>query len=197
MEYDVEKIANNIKKKKKIKKTLKYIILNILIIFFIINLILLFEENTHICGIYCFNIISESMEPTLNVNDVVIVKKTNIANLQKGDIITFNQDGRIISHRIKKIIKDDNYLIVTQGDNNEVEDKDVVKEEQIYGKVIFKIGKIGKIISYIQNMRIFINIIIFIVIIYILMNLRDNQKNERKIKRKKYEIKKIRDNYYQ
>ena len=197
MEYDVEKISNNIKKKKKIKKTLKYIILNILIIFFIINLILLFEENTHICGIYCFNIISESMEPTLNVNDVVIVKKTNIANLQKGDIITFNQDGRIISHRIKKIIKDDNYLIVTQGDNNEVEDKDVVKEEQIYGKVIFKIGKIGKIISYIQNMRIFINIIIFIVIIYILMNLRDNQKNERKIKRKKYEIKKIRDNYYQ
>ena len=197
MEYDVEKISNNIKKKKKIKKTLKYIILNILIIFFIINLILLFEENTHICGIYCFNIISESMEPTLNVNDVVIAKKTNIANLQKGDIITFNQDGRIISHRIKKIIKDDNYLIVTQGDNNEVEDKDVVKEEQIYGKVIFKIGKIGKIISYIQNMRIFINIIIFIVIIYILMNLRDNQKNERKIKRKKYEIKKIRDNYYQ
>ncbi len=197
MEYDVEKISNNIKKQKKIKKTLKYIILNILIIFFIINLILLFEENTHICGIYCFNIISESMEPTLNVNDVVIVKKTNIANLQKGDIITFNQDGRIISHRIKKIIKDDNYLIVTQGDNNEVEDKDVVKEEQIYGKVIFKIGKIGKIISYIQNMRIFINIIIFIVIIYILMNLRDNQKNERKIKRKKYEIKKIRDNYYQ
>lgn len=197
MEYDVEKISNNIKKQKKIKKTLKYIILNILIIFFIINLILLFEENTHICGIYCFNIISESMEPTLNVNDVVIAKKTNIANLQKGDIITFNQDGRIISHRIKKIIKDDNYLIVTQGDNNEVEDKDVVKEEQIYGKVIFKIGKIGKIISYIQNMRIFINIIIFIVIIYILMNLRDNQKNERKIKRKKYEIKKIRDNYYQ
>lgn len=197
MEYDVEKISNNIKKQKKIKKTLKYIILNILIILFIINLILLFEENTHICGIYCFNIISESMEPTLNVNDVVIVKKTNIANLQKGDIITFNQDGRIISHRIKKIIKDDNYLIVTQGDNNEVEDKDVVKEEQIYGKVIFKIGKIGKIISYIQNMRIFINIIIFIVIIYILMNLRDNQKNERKIKRKKYEIKKIRDNYYQ
>ena len=197
MKYDVEKISNNIKKQKKIKKTLKYIILNILIIFFIINLILLFEENTHICGIYCFNIISESMEPTLNVNDVVIAKKTNIANLQKGDIITFNQDGRIISHRIKKIIKDDNYLIVTQGDNNEVEDKDVVKEEQIYGKVIFKIGKIGKIISYIQNMRIFINIIIFIVIIYILMNLRDNQKNERKIKRKKYEIKKIRDNYYQ
>lgn len=198
MEYDIKKISSNIKKQKRIKKIFKYIILNILIILFIINLILSFEKNTHIFGIYIFNIISESMEPTLNINDLVIVKKYNSnKDLKKGDIITFNQEGRIISHRIKEIIENEDYLIITKGDNNEVPDKELVKEEQIYGKVIFKIGKIGKIISYIQNMRIFINIIIFIVIIYILMNLRDNQKNERKIKRKKYEIKKIRDNYYQ
>ena len=35
----------------------------------------------------------------------------------------------------------------------------------------------------------------FVIIVYFLMNFRDNKKNNRKIKRKKYEIKKLRDNY--
>ena len=106
MEYDIEKISNKIKNKRVTKKVFKYIILNILIILFIINLVLSFEENTHILGIYMFNIVSESMEPTLEKNDVVIVQKCGLSKLQEGDIITFEQEGRIISHRIINIIKD-------------------------------------------------------------------------------------------
>ena len=67
--------------------------------------------------------------------------------------------------------------------------------KDVYGKVLFSVKKIGKFIHYIQNARGLINIVIFIIIIYVLISLRDNQKNSRKIKRKKYEIKKIRDNY--
>ena len=197
MEYDVEKISNKIKNKRMTKKIFKYIILNILIILFIINLILSFEENTHIFGIYMFNIVSESMEPTLKINDVVVVKKCEATQLQKGDIITFQQDGRTISHRILDITKDKNIIkFRTKGDNNEIPDSDLVPESQVYGKVVFSIKKIGKIISYIQNIRGLINIVFFIIIVYILVSLRDKQKNTRKMKRKKYEIKKIRDNYH-
>ena len=197
MEYDVEKISNKIKNKRMTKKIFKYIILNILIILFIINLILSFEENTHIFGIYMFNIVSESMEPTLKINDVVVVKKCEATQLQKGDIITFQQDGRTISHRILDITKDKNIIkFRTKGDNNEIPDSDLVPESQVYGKVVFSIKKIGKIISYIQNIRGLINIVFFVIIVYILVSLRDKQKNTRKMKRKKYEIKKIRDNYH-
>lgn len=196
MEYDVEKISNKIKNKKMTKKIFKYIILTILMILFIINLILSFEENTHICGIYMFNIISESMEPTLEIDDVVIVKKCSPEELKVGDIITFEHDGRTISHRILKITKDEELKITTKGDNNDVPDKDEVDPSKVYGKVLFRIRKIGKLIHYIQNVRGFINIAIFIVIIYVLVSLRDNQKNSRKIKRKKYEIKKMRDSYH-
>lgn len=197
MEYDVEKISNKIKNKRMTKKIFKYIILNILIILFIINLILSFEENTHIFGIYMFNIVSESMEPTLEVNDVVVVKKCESLQLQKGDIITFQQDGRTISHRILDITKDKNIIkFRTKGDNNEIPDSDLIPESQVYGKVLFSIRKIGKIISYIQNIRGLINIVFFVIIVYILVSLRDKQKNTRKMKRKKYEIKKIRDNYH-
>ena len=197
MEYDIEKISNKIKNKRMTKKIFKYIILNILIILFIINLILSFEENTHILGIYMFNIVSESMEPTLEINDVVVVKMCEATQLQKGDIITFQQDGRIISHRILDITKDKKIIkFRTKGDNNEIPDSDLVPESQVYGKVVFSIKKIGKIISYIQNIRGLINIVFFVIIVYILVSLRDKQKNTRKMKRKKYEIKKIRDNYH-
>ena len=197
MEYDVEKISNRIKNKMMTKKIFKYIILNILIILFIINLILSFEENMHILGIYMFNIVSESMEPTLEINDVVVVQKCEPKRLQKGDIITFKQEERTISHRIVDITKTKDIIkFETKGDNNKISDPDFVEAEQVYGKVLFRIKKIGNIITYIQNVRGFINIAIFAIIVYILVSLRDKQKNTRKIKRKKYEIKKMRDNYH-
>lgn len=196
MEYDVEKISNKIRNKRIKHKIFKYIILNILIILFIINLILSFEEDTHILGFYVFNIVSESMVPTFEKNDLVVVRKCASEDLQKGDIITFNHDGRTISHRIIRITNDNGVLFTTKGDNNEVADVDPVKCDQIYGKFVFKIKKIGNIVSYIQNIRGLVNIVIFVVIVFILVSLKDKHKNERKIKRKKYEIKKIRDNYH-
>lgn len=196
LKYDVEKISNKIKNKKMTKKIIKYIILIALMILFIINLILSFEENTHIFGIYMFNIVSESMEPTFYKDDLVIVKKCKMQELQKGDIITFKQDDRTISHRMIAITQEDGeFKFITKGDNNDILDKETVEMKDVYGKVLFSVKKIGKFIHYIQNVRGLINIVIFIVIIYVLISLRDNQKNSRKIKRKKYEIKKIRDNY--
>ena len=197
MEYDIEKISNKIKNKRVTKNIFKYIILSILIILFIFNLILSFEENTHVFGIYMFNIVSESMEPTLQKNDVVIVQKCEPTQLQKGNIITFKQDERIISHRIIDITEERGIIkFKTKGDNNEIADPDQVEAGQVYGKVLYNIGGVGKIINYIQNVSGFINIAIFAVIVYILVSLRDKQKNTRKMKRKKYEIKKMRDNYH-
>ena len=87
MKYDVEKISNKIKNKKMTKKIIKCIILVGLIILFIINLILSFEENTHILGIYMFNIVSESMEPTFYVEDLVVVKKCKLDCTSQNNLI--------------------------------------------------------------------------------------------------------------
>ena len=196
LRYDVEEISSKIKNRKITKKIFKRVILIILIILFVVNLILYFEENTHILGFYMFNIVSESMEPTFFKDDLVVVKKIEVSNLQKGDIITFRQEDRIISHRIVKIIIEKGKMkFITKGDNNEVQDKDSIEINNIYGKVVFSIPKIGKLIHYIQNSRGFINIFIFVIIVFVLVSLKDNQRNNRKIKRKKYEIKKLRDNY--
>lgn len=196
MEYDVKKISNKIKNKKRTKIIIKFFICINLTVLFIVNLILLLEEKKHIFGIYMFNIVSESMEPTFYKNDLAVVKSCEVEKLGKGDIITFQQEDRIISHRIIEIIKENGEKkFITKGDNNEVEDVEPIEMQDVYGKVEFIIPKIGKIVNYIQNVKGFINVLIIIVIICIAIDLRDNKINNRKIKRKKYEIKKMRDNY--
>ena len=99
-------------------------------------------------------IASPSMLPTIRVNDAVIIKRVNNDNLDVGDIITFKNDdlnvnGYTITHRIvgKEMTSDGDFVYYTKGDNNVSEDRGIVKEEDIYGKVVLKIPKIG----FVQN----------------------------------------------
>ena len=136
------------------------------------------------------------MEPTFFENDVIVVNKSNINELKENDIITFKQNDKIISHRIIKINKENGRLIFnTKGDNNIIEDDFKIAEEQIYGKVLFRIPKIGKIVQYMQREKGLVKVIIIVIIIFILFSMNDNKKNKRKITRKKYELKKSRENY--
>ncbi len=136
------------------------------------------------------------MYPNLKEKDVIFVKKCRQEDINEGDIIAFNRNNETIAHRVIKIKQNaDENVYITKGDNNKVVDNFETNYEQVYGKVIFKIGKIGKIVQYIQNINGMVNIIVIIVVIYFFVNLRDKKKNGRKITRRKYEIKKLRDNY--
>ena len=137
-----------------------------------------------------------SMQPVLNKNDVIFVKKCNIEEIEVEDIISFIKDDEIITHRVIEI-KEENKTIKyrTKGDNNEIRDNFLVEYSEIYGKMLFKIPKIGIIVEYIQNSSGIINFTILVLIIFIFINLNDKKKSIRKTKRRKYEIKKIRDNY--
>ena len=122
------------------------------------------------------------MKPTLNEQDVVIVKGCKSDELKLGDIITFNRQEEIISHRIIDIFKEENKLkIKTKGDNNEIEDNFILEEEDIIGKVCFKLKGIGKLVTFIQNGKGFFSSIAIITIIFIMISMNDNRKNNRKI----------------
>jgi len=85
-----------------------------------------------------------SMEPNINIGDVVIIRKCNIEDIKVGDVIEYNKNGSSIIHRVIEINNDNegNYYLVAQGDNNETMDKKVL-EEQITGKALFKIKYLG------------------------------------------------------
>lgn len=202
MEYDVQKISTGIKYKKIRKNTINGLIFTIVILLFIINVIGLYKNSVEeddvadVFGLYFFNIISGSMEPEIHEGDLVIVKKTPWNELKENDVITFKNEENIISHRIKKIITGNNDTSYkTKGDNNEVEDNFEVLPSQIYGKVVFNINNLGSLVNYIHTIKGLTNLVIIICLIYIITIINERKKNKRKDKRRKYEIKKIREKY--
>ncbi len=81
---------------------------------------------------------SSSMEPTLDVGDMVYVSDVDPKNIQEGDIITFKDEDSEsrITHRCVEVVKEDNELYFrTKGDANEEIDKFIVHDENVIGKI--------------------------------------------------------------
>ena len=189
-----------LKKIKEYSNFIKFALIKLLYIIIIpiilYDIILIFQGilkpnvTPSIFGIKTFTIVSSSMKPTLEIDDVIFVKEYNINNLQKGDIISFKQGGDIITHRIDKIEKNGKeYIFITKGDANNVTDTNMVKASQIEGKYIFKISKAGKILTILKNKVVFIFVIIVLIVCYIIEKNKISRKVERKEKRVKYEKK--------
>lgn len=94
--------------------------------------------------IYPYVIATGSMEPMIMPGDVIILKKIDPSDVQIGDVITFRRDNILITHRVVDTIETDNTtLYVTKGDNNSSNDSNPVKPENIKGKLMTVIPKIG------------------------------------------------------
>ena len=93
------------------------------------------------------SIISNSMSPLYKRGDVVIFKKLNekeLTEIQSGEIIVYNSDGKNIAHRvIDKIKKGDTVLYQTKGDNNDNPDTKFVKVGQILGVYTLHVKFLG------------------------------------------------------
>ena len=103
-------------------------------------------------------IASQSMLPTIKVNDAIFIKRVDNDNYNVGDIVTFvssdeNYNGLKITHRIvkKQNISKNQSLYTTKGDNNPVSDTALVDTDSIYGKVLFRVPKVGKVKNFFSN----------------------------------------------
>lgn len=140
-------------------------------------------------------IISPSMVPTIKVYDAIIIKRAEPEELEVGDIITFlsndaRYSGLTITHRIVGIEKSKTGEVYfrTKGDNNNTEDSSLVKGEDINGKVIFKIPKIGYIQHLLTNAVGWVLLIVVPclgVVIYDILKIFKSLKKRKYTKRKK------------
>lgn len=187
MLYNDEAIAKRRKKEKNIKRTITVIVYIILVPLLIYNISLIFQaisnprQTPSFFGIKTYVIISGSMLPELDIGDIVIVKDTE--ELQEGDIISFREGQSIITHRISKIItENEQQLYKTKGDNNNAEDSSSINKNLIEGKVIAKIPEVGKIALLLQNKAIIIGILI---LLYIYIDSNGNLKRRKEARRLK------------
>lgn len=98
------------------------------------------------------SIASNSMYPAIKKGDAIIVRKLTEEekeNLKVGDIIAFNEDDFIITHRIIDI-KDG--IFITKGDNNNIEDTNRREKNDIVGIIVTRIPYIGYPSVFISEM---------------------------------------------
>ena len=89
-------------------------------------------------------IASGSMEKELYVGDVAIVQKCTANDIKVGDIIEYQLEDYTVIHRVIAINQNNgNFYFSTKGDNNNSQDEGQVNEEQLIGKVVYKIKYLG------------------------------------------------------
>ena len=122
-------------------------------------------------------IVSQSMVPTINVNDGIVVKRVDNDKYKVGDIISYVTNdsrfkGSVVTHRIVTKENDtiSSSIYTTKGDNNVRVDANSVYTSMINGKVLFRIPKIGYVYNFLSNPMNFVLCMIGAVVILIFGN---------------------------
>ncbi len=144
--------------------------------------VLMFSDNKYpnYFGYTLFEVASGSMEPTLYIHDVILVKITK-ENLNKGDIIAFLNEKSIITHRIVFI---DGDVITVKGDNNNAIDSPI-KREQVVGKIVKIFPKFGVWKKIVTEPKILVLIFVTLILFDFALSYNDNDENKKSKKETK------------
>lgn len=200
--YTNEMIKERKLKKNKFQKILNVVLFPVFIILTIISLFVLYQkfilkkQNIEIFGYKFYVVLTGSMKPNICPNDVVVIKKQKIENIKKGDVITFSKSdsSTTVTHRIVDVIQNGKELCYkTKGDNNNSEDDELVLERNVEGKCVFKISKVGAILTSGLTGTSYILILIFLILSYMRSSKKEDRRVEREIARAQYNVYKYRD----
>lgn len=144
-------------------KIIKKIFFSLFLLILLLYLFIIITPK-YIKGFYPFGIrtaivLTGSMEPSLKINDFVIMRKTK--SIKVNDIISYKLNNSEILHRVIKI---NNGLVVTKGDANNKEDNPI-NINQVTGVYVGKIKYLGSIITFITKPIIFSTIITLLAVI--------------------------------
>jgi len=102
-------------------------------------------KNFYPFGIKTAIVLTGSMEPTLNIDDFVILRELK-GRVNVNDIVSYKRPGEKneVLHRVVRVDKN---IVITKGDANNKED-DPIDVMQITGVYVRKVKYLGKIITF-------------------------------------------------
>lgn len=151
-----------------------YILLSIIVIILIYNLIqitLLGKPYMNLFGYSLFQVQTGSMSGTIEIGDIVVVKLTK--DVEINDIITYEQDKMLITHRV---IDKQGQSLTTKGDANNAKDEPI-ENEKVIGKVAYTIKNVEIWKNVLKTPEVYISIIITF-ILFGITSMVGNQKKE-------------------
>ena len=96
-------------------------------------------------GIGSSVVLSGSMEPTLSVDDLVIVRAQD--SYAVGDVVVYQSGHALVIHRIVQITDE---TVITRGDANNIEDAPIAPAE-IKGRMVAVIPRAGNVVHFLQS----------------------------------------------
>lgn len=106
--------------------------------------VLLVWASTGLLGLRVTTILSGSMDPSLEVGDMVVVREVPASSVRPGDVIQFGSGGEAVVHRVVEVRQEGgNWFFITKGDANPSPDPTPVSSVQLMGKVVMQIPKLG------------------------------------------------------
>ena len=119
-------------------------------------------------------IISGSMEPILKVGVILYYEKINLDDFKKDDILVYQLNEHIVSHRIVNI---NEYGFETKGDNNNSNDSYIVDKNNVIGRGNnWSIPYIGYYADFIYNHKYLLIVMIILSCFNIWFNSRKDKK---------------------
>lgn len=96
-------------------------------------------------------VLSGSMEPFIKTGSVAVIKPSKVYKI--GDVITYQiKDKNPITCRIVEIeVVDGKPFYITKGDANNAPDQKRLREEEIWGKVLFDVPYLGYLFEEIKR----------------------------------------------
>lgn len=132
------------------------------------------KDSSHVANLAGFtplNVVSDSMAPTFQAGDLIIIRSCDPASLKEGDIVTFhtiiNNEFALNTHRIAEIQgQADARSYVTKGDNNDIADIHMITDGDIVGKYVARLPHFGRVVEFLSSSMGFLLVIVLPLLIF-------------------------------
>ena len=150
--------------------TVLLVLLILLVVFVFISRIS--GKAPSLFGYHVFRVQTDSMVPTLNVGDVILVRSTPAEDIENGDIITYmvlsgDLAGQTITHRVveEPELRDGVYYFKTKGDREGSVVDNEVPYDMVVGRFVRTVPLIDRLYTFFLSQN---GLITFIGIILVL-----------------------------
>lgn len=134
------------------------------------------------------NVLTDSMHPTISANDVIVVVPQK--EYKVGDIVAFQSEGIVVTHRIIEINEDGNF--VTKGDAYENDpDTNPLEEKYVFGKVIFTIPNMGGVVKFFKEPVVVLLILLAAILLFMFSSKKEKETETDELAELKAEIAKL------
>ena len=133
------------------------------------------RDNQNVADLFGYTpmaVQSDSMAPTFEKGDLILIKKCDTSTLKEGDIICFhtiiNNEYALNTHRIQSIVEQGGARsYTTLGDNNNgITDTHVISDGDIVGKYVGKVQKLGTVMDFLSGSTGFLLVIVLPMLLF-------------------------------